>query len=299
MSDFETAIENVVMWMSLAKPKTHGFGGVPLRYFDGALPVLTSTTPAGADDRFLIPMDATLDDVGGRLDQSALFPFTDEPGAPAGTQFMMQRWQEVRNRRRLPGWIPGGVRFGPLPVIECAFGCVNASGKGVTGTRYLQARGRSPFTRSDGGTGYITNFVDVLPDGGSGPELFRVQRQACLGLQFVRPFTWWVRLAIDAGPAVSIPTDPSGAAEVFKLRDVPPGKKRRSALLHWVRGHWRMDRSGDGLHEVRKHMRGQTVFTWNGMRCQLSPSDDDLRELGLARAAADRRKSGRRRAVAR
>jgi hypothetical protein len=43
-------------------------------------------------------------------------------------------------------------------------------------------------------------------------------------------------------PRARFVTDPFGVREVFRLRDVPPGKQRRAALLHWVRAHWRQRR---------------------------------------------------------
>lgn len=87
-----------------------------------------------------------------------------------------------------------------------------------------------------------------------------------------RRYAWSVCLGFD-GPSIRFLTDPVGVREAFRLRDVPPGKERRAALRHWVSAHNRKTRKDDAaLAEVRKHLRGATSFTWNGLRCRIEPS---------------------------
>lgn len=105
--------------------------------------------------------------------------------------------------------------------------------------------------------------------------------QVAFGIQFVRPFNWTVHLQFEGYPAAGFFTDPTGAREAFRLRDVPPGKKRRAALRNWVSSHMRKKRNDPGAEtEVRKHLRGATSFNWNGLKCTITPSKDAQKENG-------------------
>jgi len=100
--------------------------------------------------------------------------------------------------------------------------------------------------------------------------------QALIGVQFGQRYHWSVELGYAGLPQIRIPTDPVGAREVFRLRDLPEGASRRTALRHWVRSHWRRRSEGGDPVLVRDFLRGQTAFTWNGLRCSLRPSRFDL-----------------------
>lgn len=55
--------------------------------------------------------------------------------------------------------------------------------------------------------------------------------------------------------------------ELFTLREIPDGYKRRAALKHWVAKHLRRKSSKpDETVEVRRHLRGKESFEWFGMR---------------------------------
>jgi hypothetical protein len=112
--------------------------------------------------------------------------------------------------------------------------------------------------------------------------------QALLGVQFTRRYYWSVELGYVGLPALRFPTDPIGAREIFRLRDIPEGKARREALRHWVRAHWRRRREGGDPVAVREFLRGQTTFVWEGLRCTLRPSNFDRDRDALARAMAQR-----------
>lgn len=106
-------------------------------------------------------------------------------------------------------------------------------------------------------------------------------------LQFVRRYDWRVNIAIDSGPSVAFVTDPIGAREVFRLRDIPNGGERRAALLHWVSEHWRKRRKDpDEERKVRAHLRGATEFQWNGLRCCIRPSEFDAEQAQWRPAVA-------------
>lgn len=85
---------------------------------------------------------------------------------------------------------------------------------------------------------------------------------------------WRVLIGWENSPRVMFTTDPLGVREVFRLRDIPNGASRRSALRHWVTDHWR--RTGEEKRsEVRAHLRGSVEFSWGGLRCKIVPSAAD------------------------
>lgn len=101
-------------------------------------------------------------------------------------------------------------------------------------------------------------------------------------VHFQRRYRWRVVLGHSEGVTVSLTTDPTGASEVFRLRDVPPGKTRRAALLHWVERHWRRTRSDPTVERsVRASLRGCASFVWNGLKCEITPSEYDSERLAL------------------
>lgn len=115
------------------------------------------------------------------------------------------------------------------------------------------------------------------------------QVQLALGVSVFQRTRWRVYLS-SGGIGITFPTDPIGVREVFRLRDIPDGRERRAALRHWVSEHWRLNPQ-DASEEVkvREHLRGGTEFSWSGLRCRITPSDDDLaREYAafVARVAA-------------
>lgn len=103
------------------------------------------------------------------------------------------------------------------------------------------------------------------------PIIFMSWIHAC------RPSQWRVLLGYEGSPTVSFVTDPIGAQEVFALRDLPAGRTRRSALLHWVTEHWRKQNRADAAAtiRVREHLRGERAFRWNGLACEVIPASED------------------------
>jgi len=97
-----------------------------------------------------------------------------------------------------------------------------------------------------------------------------------INLQFRRRYFWRVVLGYEGRSSVSFLTDPHGAQEVFRLRDLPAGGTRRAALRNWVESHWRKNR-GDAAEslKVRQHLRGATSFVWNGLKVDIAPSLED------------------------
>lgn len=100
-----------------------------------------------------------------------------------------------------------------------------------------------------------------------------------------RQQSWSVLIGEGKGPRVRFLTDAAGMREVFRLRDAPPGKRRRSALLNWVREHWRKNRDTSEADRIwiNAHMRGAQTYTWNGLRCEIQPSLEDTTKAAILR----------------
>lgn len=107
------------------------------------------------------------------------------------------------------------------------------------------------------------------------------------GLALRRRYYWSVLLGEGHGPRARFVTDLPGVREAFRLRDLPAGKARRAALRHWVKHHWRKSRSPEKSDKawVREHLRGSMSFVWNGLRCELVPSEADAEKAQLLREA--------------
>lgn len=100
------------------------------------------------------------------------------------------------------------------------------------------------------------------------------------GFALTLRYEWSVWIGYGTGPRVRFVTDPTGAREVFRLRDIPNGASRRAALRNWVNAHWRKKSSDDDARSwVHRHLRGAQEFTWNGLRCKVSPPEFDLEQL--------------------
>lgn len=202
--------------------------------------------------------------------------------------YSLYRFREV-NKAQLRGKLKERALAMPHPVIEITMGAA-LEGRwieaGVRYAQYLKAEERivgdehnkpvhvGPWRLVD-----AENKNDYL----TGVSSHEMSLALALGTEFIRPMHWAVTFGYEGGGSVRCFTDPAGAAETFRLRDIPEGKKRRTALRHWVEQHWRQKRDGD-LTQVRKHLRGAQKFTWNGLTCLIEPAADDLKKLAETNA---------------
>ena len=105
---------------------------------------------------------------------------------------------------------------------------------------------------------------------------FTKQLRIVSGFAKSREDKWIVGLQRSNQPAMAFPTDPIGVREIFRLRDIPEGKARRASMIHWVDAHYRKKHDDpSALTYVRKHLRGGTRFTWNGLICTVKPPRSD------------------------
>lgn len=92
--------------------------------------------------------------------------------------------------------------------------------------------------------------------------------QTLLGIQFNLENQCYVYLKPDyASIGFKYPLDDlRQVKELFSLRDIPDGYKRRAALRHWVASHSRRKPAKpDELVEVKKYLRGKQDFKWLGL----------------------------------
>lgn len=96
---------------------------------------------------------------------------------------------------------------------------------------------------------------------------------------------WLVKTKFDdVCPSLTLLTDPTGVKEFWKLRDIPEGRRRRAALLHWVDQHWRQTRNDPDVEVfVRKHMRGSEDITQGQFRAKIVASKRDKLDVEIAK----------------
>lgn len=267
---FEKLLEDIAAFFALAGARRSPHR-IPLTHFNGAEPFSPDTVAIfsarfpGYKER-LIPNFATIADVRPPFDISMMVQATRP-----NELFALMRHREVSAKE-----VRGRVRRVLPRMIEVAEAPVRDNG-GYSAIRYII------------GTTDLRNWTVLGPDNvsGYGQPLDAQQLtnlKLSLGVHFVRDWDWRVTLGYVGHPTLSFITDPVGAAEVFRLRDVPNGKTRRSALLHWVREHWRQQRKDpDALTHVREHLRGAQRFTWNDLTCQIVPAPLDVRRAEAAK----------------
>lgn len=125
--------------------------------------------------------------------------------------------------------------------------------------------------------GNADNPIPLRDDGKSHGNLHL--GSVAIGIALRQRYEWAINIGFENTPSVRIATDPTGMKELFRLRDVQPGRDRRDALMNWVSDHWRQNRRDPDIEiYVRKHMRGGTRFDWRGFSCEIIPSRFDMEQ---------------------
>lgn len=96
-------------------------------------------------------------------------------------------------------------------------------------------------------------------------------------------YEWGAQFSIGPSVRIIVPTTPKGVLELFNDRNKPADRDRRAALRHWVSQHRRRKVSRDGFVGVRKHLRGETSFSWRGFDVVIRPSQFDLDQSSAGR----------------
>lgn len=193
-------------------------------------------------------------------------------------------------------------------VAEVLYATVDDSGRAVTRLDYFDHRPDAPdhgrYICVGGpadvpGRGRITTGGVVQMATGplvEPPESVLYAPSVGQGMAVTLERGWSVGLRYPGHVGLRLPADPTAVRHMFAHRDVPAGRTRRQALLHWVATHWRADRHNpeDEVY-VRRHLRGGRGFDWFGMDCEVhAPLDDGENDRLRAERAAMGRDEARR-----
>lgn len=95
-----------------------------------------------------------------------------------------------------------------------------------------------------------------------------------LGADLRARYEWQVAIGPAGASTFAFMVDRAECANMFATRDALPGRSRRTALRHFVEKHARRrpdDAGGPSDVDVRRYLRGQMRFSWNGLDCEIIP----------------------------
>lgn len=266
MSDAtEQYLDNILSFMALSDPKykfekMHRY---PLSHFSPALVVSTPRDEAVAESLDAnantpeIFADAEMEDVRDRkVDISVL-----TAGSETGIKYQVCRYRLLSTKEKR------GLYFAGFPAVEAVYGHISEDGTFNTGKVMYVRRGQKWLVAPGRANPMSPLYTDE-----------NTQSLRCVfGLIFRQYFKWTVTIGYEGFPHISLTCTPEGARDVFRLRDLPEGKMRRTAIRHWVGEHMRRKKSDPNeFVKVLDYLRGETSFTWNGLRCSITPSESDL-----------------------
>lgn len=215
------------------------------------------------------------------VDLSIAYPIGEELGWPVGS------WQFKRYKTLAPREWRGKIHQVFPRMLDIAICTTSPSGEKVSvrlpyallKDRLLEVPRTNTGTRatSAGAWSIDPSWFGSNKGGGSAEEELAREVRFIGGHALRKWYHWSVLLGEGRGPRARFLTDAIGMREAFRLRDVPPGRARRAALLHWVRSHWRQKRSlsNEDRAWVNAHLRGARSFNWSGLVCQVEPSGED------------------------
>lgn len=107
-----------------------------------------------------------------------------------------------------------------------------------------------------------------------------------LSMKLTSYYEWFLYIKEDdKSIGLKIPVEPESTKEVFALRDLPEGHKRKKAICNFVKEHYRNIKIKPEYDEekrqvlVRQHLRGETKFNWRGLQVNIIPAEYDLKRV--------------------
>jgi|GEM_PF-2420777 len=274
-SSFAKVIDDVITFMTLAEPRIQwqGFTQIDPCYFDGAdlwIEDAVDWLDQAAGGKELIPTNLPPETLPRPVDVTMVHDSTgDSDLQTARMRFVNPKTLRGKVHRFFP--IMASIVVGSLSLSSGSIS-IEEHIAGALGNKWVHVP-LSPLTRVSGsGLCYTARTTGVYGNTQLNREVVNNMR-VMSGWHFVRRAFWRVYLSLEGGIGVTFSTDEEGIREVFRLRDIPPGHRRRAAILHWVTAHYRQRRqaSVESLTFVREHFRGVTQFNWNGLRCVIYP----------------------------
>jgi hypothetical protein len=282
--DREQIINWLLEFMSKAKPVG---AQIPINYFDGADPVLDEKRHAALFGR---------DDTMFKTDlKPTQFPRFDVSVISLSTNDINPEIEEgvslTRCRRASLRFLRGRGASATGFAVELSLAVVTKEFEYIGWHEYFTWTGGNNWAPVERnlmeGHGRRVDWVTMKRRPGTAQLIHDKEERAEWSLKIqlaladteIRRQNWRVLLGFDGHPRIGFRTDPVGVREIFRLRDIPEGQKRRAALRHWVREHWRVpvsvEENRSALIHVREHLRGSTQFHWNGLSCSIIPSEID------------------------
>lgn len=138
--------------------------------------------------------------------------------------------------------------------------------------------------------GYVYNKQEVVKmiakeiEDKDSPYLMAI-RNLHMALQLSLTYYYEWSCYIKEGPdtlGIKIPIHPSSSKEVFLMRNVPEGQKRKKAIVNFVKEHYRTITDYRGTERellIDKHFRGELKFNWRGLEVYITPSQYDLQRV--------------------
>lgn len=173
-------------------------------------------------------------------------------------------YQVTRLRYIHPREIRGKVKIYHPLAHEITYGFFYMSGKVITAKDYIAPIGKTwkrltPTWAEGNGTK-------------TDPQIHRVATMCC-GIEFTNRYQWFLEIGYKDTKSIKVPCSIDALQEIFKLRDIADGKKRRDALRNWVCEHIRRTETRET--KVRAHLRGSMNFTAGEWSFKIHPSRYD------------------------
>lgn len=290
---FEEAVEDLLLYLEVSAPdrsslgeSTHGMKmnklHVDVSHFSPAIPIGVFDSLEHGDVGFF--SDASPFDVEPNFDLSTMIKFDpncSQEGEKKKTIFQVQRTRRLNPaawRGKLRQLYPYMIEWSLAHIFEDNSYFSYKMPMGFNGSTWTDCLNREG---PNGNGGSPKLIVKVNQD-----ELNSINMH--YGIGFTRRYNWQAIIGSSPKAAISIFTDPYGAQELFRLRDIPEGRKRRAAIKNWISSHWRQRRADPSEStKVRQHLRGALEFNWNGLYVKIIPSAFDLE---LNQTLAEQRK---------
>lgn len=273
-------IDEILVYMALGEPA--GPGDFPPGYFTGAFGIEADIIGRIASERRIYGMNRDRDILSriGKIDTSVVFTGTSTLDPKLSEKFFvhMMRGRQLSFSEKQSLKLRG-YELNPLGlVVDVVCSYIKRDGTYKTDRDHYVADAdvgkwslvKSPRYRQAQRDG-MTTYRNAVPEDWM---IYFTE------FQHISNTTWSVDFSYPNSPAIKLTTDPSGVREMFRLRDIPEGRTRREALRHWVSGHWRQDRKDSDVEvKVREYLRGQTDFSWYGMKIRINvPRGERIRE---------------------